>query len=49
LAVINAMAEFLKYENATVHRGIYHLSQKATERCEAVRSSIQNFINAVIY
>ena len=44
--VINAMSNFLKYENATVHRGIYGLSQKATDRCESIRSLVQTFIGA---
>ena len=44
--VINAMKDFLENENATVHRGIYGLSQKATSRCDDIRMSIKEFINA---
>ncbi len=44
--VIDAMKDFLENENATVHRGIYGLSQKATSRCDDIRISIKDFINA---
>tara|TARA_A100001015_G_C15008332_1_gene721836 strand:- start:1082 stop:2302 length:1221 start_codon:yes stop_codon:yes gene_type:complete len=44
--VIDAMKDFLENENATVHRGIYGLSQKATSRCDDIRMSIKDFINA---
>jgi cysteine desulfurase/selenocysteine lyase len=46
LTVVRTMSEFLTYENATVHRGIYHTSQKATERCEQVRRDVATLINA---
>ena len=44
--VIDAMTHFLEDENATVHRGIYGLSQKATARCDGVREQVGQFINA---
>ena len=47
VSVIQGMAEFLTLENATVHRGIYHLSQRATERCDDARRQVQGLINAV--
>ena len=46
LSVIQAMSEFLAVDNATVNRGIYHLSQRATERCNHVRRQVQQLINA---
>ena len=46
LSVIQAMSEFLTVDNATVHRGIYHLSQRATERCDHVRRQVQQLVNA---
>jgi len=44
--VVDTMCDFLNNDNATVHRGIYGLSQKATDRCEAVRDKVKTFINA---
>ena len=44
-SVIDKMTTFLQEENATVHRGIYGLSQRATVACEQVRSDIKAFIN----
>ena len=44
--VIQAMTAFLNNENATVHRGIYGLSQEATIRCDQIREDIKTFINA---
>ena len=44
--VIDVMTDFLKYQNATVHRGIYGLSQEATLRCDKVRDLVASFINA---
>jgi len=46
LSVSDAIHHFYKYENSTVHRGIYGLSQKATDRCESIRKQTQTFINA---
>ena len=45
-SVIDSMTTFYTQEYATVHRGVYGLSQAATERCDAVRVAIQRFINA---
>lgn len=46
LSVIDAMSDFLKKDYANVHRGVYALSQDATDRCEAVRDKVKNFLNA---
>ncbi len=44
--VIDAIRQFYSKEYGTVHRGVYHLSQEATQRCENVRGDIQRFIGA---
>ncbi len=46
LAVIDAMSDYYKTSHANVHRGVYQLSQKATEAFEAARHAVKNFINA---
>jgi cysteine desulfurase / selenocysteine lyase len=46
LRVIERMTQFYTHQNATVHRGIYGLSQAATEYCDATRKKVQTFINA---
>ena len=45
-AVIDAMREMLEGEYANVHRGVHYLSQKATDRYEAVRGKVARLINA---
>ena len=44
--VINAIEEFYRENNANVHRGVYPLSEKATEKYESARVKAQKFINA---
>lgn len=44
--VIETMQEFSIRENASVHRGIYDLSNAATNRFEEVRGKIAKFLNA---
>ncbi len=44
--VIEAISRFYRSENANVHRGIYDLSRRATERFEAARTTLARFINA---
>src|SRR5688572_4943234 len=46
LAVIERISRYYREENANIHRGVYHLSQVATEAYEAARRKVQNFINA---
>lgn len=46
LVVLNAMDEYYRTINANVHRGVHHLSQEATEACEASRVVVAEFINA---
>lgn len=45
-AVIDAMSAVMEEEYANVHRGLHYLSNAATERFEAARSSVRKFINA---
>ncbi len=45
-AVIDAMTRFMERDYANVHRGVHDLSQRATDKYEAVRPLIQKFINA---
>ncbi len=44
--VIEAMDEYYKTTHANVHRGVYNLSQRATDQFEAARKTMQRFINA---
>lgn len=45
-AVIDAVADFYAKGNANIHRGLYELSARATDRFEAVRQQVADFINA---
>jgi cysteine desulfurase/selenocysteine lyase len=44
--VIDAIADAYAFSYANVHRGVYFLSQEASENYENVRSIVQKFINA---
>tara|TARA_Y100000310_G_scaffold77162_1_gene73722 strand:- start:6810 stop:8024 length:1215 start_codon:yes stop_codon:yes gene_type:complete len=44
--VINAIKEFYKNSNANIHRGVYKLSQKATEKYENSKKTVAKFINS---
>lgn len=44
--VIDRVAAFYESENANIHRGVYALSQKATEEYELARRKVQRFLNA---
>lgn len=44
--VIDAVSHFYAYDNAPIHRGIYRLAENATEKYEAVREIVANFIGA---
>ncbi|MBI4092818.1 MAG: cysteine desulfurase [Candidatus Kerfeldbacteria bacterium] len=46
LSVIRAMDEFQRKYNANVHRGIYTLSEEATELYEGARKKVAQFIHA---
>ena len=45
-AVIDGVADFYRTDYANVHRGIYRLSARSTERFEAARTRVRRFINA---
>jgi cysteine desulfurase/selenocysteine lyase len=45
-AVIKAIEDYYTHLNSNVHRGVHHLSQKATDAYEASRRKIQTFLNA---
>lgn len=45
-AVIERMNYYYKNQHANVHRGVYQLSQEATDAFEAARRATQSFINA---
>jgi cysteine desulfurase/selenocysteine lyase len=44
--VIDAMSEFYLSDYANVHRGVYQLAERSTNRFEAARRSVATFINA---
>ena len=44
--VIDRMTRFMRDEYATIHRGVYTLSQKATQACDDVRDQVRNFLGA---
>ncbi len=45
-SVIDCITRFYRTENANVHRGVYQLSERATQAYEAARDKIQTFLNA---
>src|SRR5262249_47267006 len=45
-AVIDAIARFYETYNANIHRGVYQLSQVATDAYETARRKVARFINA---
>jgi cysteine desulfurase/selenocysteine lyase len=44
--VIDTLTEYYSEYNANIHRGVYHIAEKATSEFEAVRDRITSFINA---
>jgi len=44
--VIDALTKYYEVENANVHRGVYGLSERATEAYEGAREKTRNFIKA---
>jgi cysteine desulfurase/selenocysteine lyase len=45
-AVIDAVSDFYERDYANVHRGVYALSQRATEKYERARETVRRFLNA---
>ena len=46
-AVIDALNHYYTYDNANIHRGLYFLSELATEQYENARLKVKEFINAM--
>lgn len=44
--VIDALVRFYTVSNANMHRGVYHLAERATEGLEASRSLVASFLGA---
>ena len=44
--VIDGIAEFYRNDYANVHRGVYQLSARSTDRFEAARETVRAFLNA---
>ena len=44
--VIDALTHYYEQDNANVHRGVYELSQRATQAFERTRARVKEFINA---
>lgn len=45
--VIDTICKFYEAENANIHRGAYDLSRKATEKFEAARATVAQFLGGV--
>lgn len=45
-SVIDTLVTYYSKDNSNVHRGVHHLSQKATDQFETARRSVQRFLNA---
>jgi cysteine desulfurase / selenocysteine lyase len=45
-SVIDAVSQYYTHHHANIHRGVYGLSQEATEMFERARKKIQHFIGA---
>jgi cysteine desulfurase/selenocysteine lyase len=46
MRVIQALERYYTRDHANVHRGVHHLSQRATDQFEMVRRQVQSFVNA---
>jgi cysteine desulfurase/selenocysteine lyase len=46
LSVLESLSDYYLHLNANIHRGAHHLAAEATERYEAVRRQVQQFLNA---
>ncbi len=45
-AVIDALQTYYTSQNANIHRGVYHLSEQATELYDSARKRVQRFLGA---
>ncbi len=46
MVVIDAISEFYREKNSSVHRGVHFLSNRSTEAYEQARETVRKFINA---
>lgn len=46
LQVLSALTDYYENDNANVHRGVHTLAERATEKYEAAREKVRDFINA---
>ena len=46
-AVIDALEHYYTFDNANIHRGLYFLSELATDQYETARLKVKEFINAM--
>ena len=46
LSVIEAVNDYERHHHANIHRGVYQLSQRATELFEGARLKVRDFLNA---
>lgn len=46
LSVVKTLSDYYLQQNSNIHRGAHHLAEQATERYEAVRRQVQQFIGA---
>ena len=46
-AVIDALNHYYTFDNANIHRGLYFLSELATDQYETARLKVKEFINAM--
>ncbi|MGV3613380.1 MAG: aminotransferase class V-fold PLP-dependent enzyme [Fluviicola sp.] len=44
--VLDAINQYYSMDNANIHRGVHHLSQKATSEYEEARETVRRFIHA---
>ena len=44
--VIDAIQHYYMHQHANIHRGVYELSERATQAFEGVRQTVKSFINA---
>ena len=44
--VIEAIRDYYERDNANIHRGVHFLSERATEKYEGARKTVQSFLNA---
>jgi cysteine desulfurase / selenocysteine lyase len=47
-AVIDAIVHYYRHDNANVHRGLYELSQRATDAYEQARAKVAQFLGNVL-